>query len=273
MICRRALAAAWFALALPFTTSPVSPAAAETPSTPIRVLFLGNSLTYVGNLPAVFAAVCQASGHVCSVDMIVKGGAALHDRVADRTLERADVANHFDYLVLQEHGGDLIELPDASAKVSAERAAESLAKTARRLGMKPILMGTYQPGPASASLVAAESALAAKLMVAHVSVSNYLDCGKREDSSLRWFYSDGMHPGSDLTLMMAVGLHHEIFGTYPPAAAIDVRAPVYGASSGLTSDRFASAQPVHAGTTSSVHYDAATVQALLAVLRSPCPKS
>jgi hypothetical protein len=272
VIARRAFAAAWFALALPFTTLPVSCAVAQTASAPIRVLFLGNSLTYVGNLPAVFAAVCQASGHVCSVEMIVKGGAALDARVADRTLERAEVAHHFDYLVLQERGGDLIELPDTSAKLRAERAAEALVKMARRLGMKPILMGTYQPGPASASLLAAESVLAAKLKIPHVSVSNYLDCGKRANASLRWFYSDGMHPGSDLTLMMAVGLHHEIFGIYPPAVALDLHAPIYGASSGLTSDRFASAQPARPGSAASIHYDAATVQAVIAVLRSPCPE-
>jgi hypothetical protein len=273
VIGRRTFAAALFAAALAFATPPVSSAVAETASPPIRVLFLGNSLTYVGNLPAVFAAVCHASGHVCPVEMIVKGGAALNARVADRTLERAEVADHFDYLVLQERGGALIELPDASAKLSAERAAEALAKTARRLGMKPILMGTYQPGPASASLIAAESALATQLKIPHVSVSNHLDCGKREDASLRWFYSDGMHPGSDLTLMMAVGLHHEIFGTYPPAVALDVHAPIYGASSGLTSDRFASAQPARAETASSIHYDAATVQAIIAVFRSPCPET
>jgi hypothetical protein len=271
MIGRRALAA-WFVLALPFTALTASAAAAHPSSNPLRVLFLGNSLTYVGNLPAVFAALCEASRHACSVQMIVKGGADLKDRVADRTLERADVANHFDYVVLQERGGELIELPDAAARVSAESAAEALVKSARQSGMKPILMGTYQPGSASASLVAAESALAAKLMVAHVSVSNYLDCGTRQDASLRWFYSDGMHPGSDLTMMMALGLHHAIFGSYPPAIAVEVRAPIYGASSGLTPDKFAGAQAVRAGTVASIKYDAATVQQLIDVLRSACPK-
>ena len=272
MIGRRAIAAVLFAVALPFATLRGSSAVAGTASTPVRVLFLGNSLTYVGNLPAVFAALCQASGHVCSVEMIVKGGATLHDRVADRTLERAEVAHHFDYLVLQERGGDLIELPDAAARVTAETAAETLVKTAHRLGMKPILMGTYQPGPASASLVSAESALSAKRGIPHVSVSNQLECGKRDDASLRWFYADGMHPGSDLTLLMAVGLHHEIFGAYPPAVALEVRAPIYGASSGLTSDKFAGAQSVRPGTASSISYDAATVRSIIDVYRSPCPK-
>jgi hypothetical protein len=268
MVSRRRFAAATLALLLS-----AAAAGAESQGKSVRVLFLGNSITYVGNLPAVFAALCEASGNKCSVEMIVTGGAALHDRVADRSMRRPEVAHGFDYLILQERGGDLIELPDAAAKASAQSAAQKLVADARRLGMKPILLGTYQPGPASASLVAAESAQAAALKMPHVSVSDYLECGKHENASLRWFYADGMHPGSDLTLMMAVGLHHEIFGSYPPAVALDVRAPVYGASSGLTSDRFASAQPVRAGTALSISYDATTVQAVIAVSRRPCPKS
>ena len=272
MFGRRAFVAALLALPLLSGVWPGSAEAADPPASPVRVLFLGNSITYVGNLPAVLASLCDASGHNCSVDMIVKGGAALHDRAIDGSLDRATVAHRFDYVVLQERGGDLIDLPDESARKSAESAAESLVLTAHRLGMKPILLGTYQPWPSSDPLVAAESNLSARLKVPHVAVSNYLECGKRENASLRWLYSDGMHPGSDLTLMMAMALHREIFGSYPKAVPITVRAPIYGASSGLTSESFASAQPVRPGTASSIDYDAATLQSVLGVLQTKCPE-
>jgi hypothetical protein len=268
MLGRRAFNAALLALLLPAAVC-----SADPPAATIRVLFLGNSLTYVGNLPAVFACLCDASGHKCSVEMIVKGGAALHDRAIDGSLDRPDVAQRFDYVVLQERGGDLIDLPDEAARKSAESAAESLVLTARRLGMKPILLGTYQPWPSSDPLVAAESNLSAKLKLPHVAVSNYLECGKRENASLRWLYSDGMHPGSDLTLMMAMALHREIFGSYPPAVPITVRAPIYGASSGLTSESFASTQAVRPGTPTSIDYGATTLQSVSGVLEAKCPKT
>ena len=38
------------------------PAGATQPAVPQRVLFVGNSLTYVGNLPATFAALANANG-------------------------------------------------------------------------------------------------------------------------------------------------------------------------------------------------------------------
>jgi hypothetical protein len=181
MLGRRAFNAALLALVLPAAVC-----SADPPAATVRVLFLGNSITYVGNLPAVFASLCDASGHKCSVEMLVKGGAALRERVID----------------------------------------DSLGK-----------------------------------------------CGKRENASLRWVYSDGMHPGSDLTLMMAMALHREIFGSYPPAVPITVRAPIYGASSGLTSESFASTQPVRPGTATSIDYDAATLQSVLGVLEARCPKT
>src|SRR4051794_10679841 len=48
-----------------------------------RVLFIGNSFTFVNNLPAVFAALGQANGFPIATQMLVKSGAALADRIAD----------------------------------------------------------------------------------------------------------------------------------------------------------------------------------------------
>jgi hypothetical protein len=42
---------------------------------PRRILFIGNSLTYVNNLPSAFASLAPADMHL-SVDMIARAGAA-----------------------------------------------------------------------------------------------------------------------------------------------------------------------------------------------------
>src|SRR5690606_32452557 len=54
-----------------------------------HVLFVGNSLTYVANTPAVYSALAAANGHPTRSDMIVRGGATLAERVADGSVERA----------------------------------------------------------------------------------------------------------------------------------------------------------------------------------------
>jgi hypothetical protein len=54
-----------------------------------KVLFVGNSLTYVGNLPGVFDALAAANGHASSSDMIAAGGATLTHWVEDGAVSRA----------------------------------------------------------------------------------------------------------------------------------------------------------------------------------------
>jgi hypothetical protein len=243
------------------------------PEESTRVLFFGNSVTYVGNLPAVLSALCRASGAQCSTEMIAQGGATLTDRVADGSLERAIAKGHFPYLVLQERGGDIMgaQMNQSGAQQRAESAAATLVQAAREHKMQPVLLGTYQGFPeASAALVSAERALANGLDAAYVPIANYLECGRREDASLRWFDRDGMHPGPELTLLMAVMLYRELFNSSPPATDIVVQAPIYQVSSGLRADEFASAQPVLTGTASSISYDAATVRAVLQLAESQC---
>jgi hypothetical protein len=238
-----------------------------------RVLFLGNSITYVGNLPAVLSAVCEASGHRCPAEMIVQGGGTLSERVADHSLERAAANGPFEFVVLQERGGDLIgaSMTAARAKEAAGTAAATLVSAAHPQAMNPVLLGTYQTEPeASRQLVSAERELAARLDSPYVPISNYLACGRRAHPSMRWFYEDGVHPGPDLTLLMAVLLHREMFGSWPTVRDIEVRAPLYRNPSGLNANGFASAQPVVPGTPVSFIYHAATVRLVLDVARAPC---
>ena len=41
---------------------------------PLHILFVGNSLTYVGNLPAVLESLASSNGKSLQAGMIVKGG-------------------------------------------------------------------------------------------------------------------------------------------------------------------------------------------------------
>ena len=157
------------------------------------------------------------------------------------------------------------------AQERAESAAATLVQAALEHKMQPVLLGTYQGFPeASTALVSAERALASGLDAAYVPISNYLECGRRENASLRWFDRDGMHPGPELTLLMAVMLHRELLDSSPSATQIVVRAPIYQVSSGLSADEFASGQPVLPGTASSITYDVATVRAVLQLVDGQC---
>jgi hypothetical protein len=237
-----------------------------------RLLFLGNSITYAGNLPAVFKAVCDNSSKACSTEMIVEGGATLTQRVGDHSLSKAVETHRFDYLILQERGGDYIALPgEVDNKRLAEKAAEALVRDARRSKLKPILLGTYQGYPQpSNQLVAAEVELGGRLGVPVVPVSARFICGRRDRPSLRWLDADGMHPGPDLTLLMAVLLYRELFGSYPAVMPVSINAPIYGPRNGPRASSFASAQRAPSDLVRTVTYDVATVRAVIDVARGEC---
>ena len=235
------------------------------PTAPLEVLFVGNSLTYVGNTPAVFDALTRASGRPWSSDMIVQGGATLADRVADGSVERAFARKRYAVLVLQERGGHL----DCSVAVAAchrsREAISVLVGLARQAGAAVHLLGTYQGHPYfSKGIVAAESAAASEAGIGYLEVSESLQRYRAEAPDIGWNAPDGMHPGPALALLNAVLLHRAVLGAWPQPDAFTVDAPIYGASSGLTPEVRGAADPPPIDTMPrAIDYPAETLRRLL----------
>lgn len=256
----------WFTVGLVFAICACS--GTGRPADDIDVLFVGNSLTYVGNLPAVFDAVSRANGQDTSSDMIVAAGATLTDRVNDGSVERALSKGHYSFVILQERGGDFMCDFGPQACEDARQSLESLAAMARRRGAVPVLVGTYQGDPrASEAIVQAESSAALGLGVNYISVSDRLQRGRLSEPEMEWFAADGLHPGHDLVLMEALLLYEHLFDTSPTSAGLVVEAPMYSASSGLTPDlRSASDSAPRVGTSFGKQYDSERVNRLVNLL-------
>ena len=235
---------------------------------PDRVLFVGNSLTYVGNLPATFSALASVNDHSVNSDMIVSGGATLSDRVADGSVARALAAHSYTALVLQERGGDLMCSfgPDSCAQ--SRKAIKVLANLPRKKGVTVVLLGTYQSLPLpSRRLVQEESSAAADAGIPYIDVSERLQRLRSKAPELVWFYTDGNHPGKDLVLLDAILLYKQLLGSYPIARSFTVNAPIYTSSSGLTEAlRAADSAPPKADTPRDVSYASATVDKILAIV-------
>ncbi len=242
----------WILLLMLAFAVPVT--AAEPP--PQRVLFVGNSLTYVGNLPATFAALVNASGQPVDSHMIVRGGATLSQRVADDSVQKALAALKPDVLVLQERGGDLIGAFGHTAEEESRKAIGALTQAGHDAGARVLLLGSYQSSPGvSVRLVQRESQAAAEGGATYVAISEHLRQLSAEVPTAAWFDADGMHPGPALALLNAIQLHRELYGSVP-VRSFDVSAPIYLPKSGLESAlRNADAPPPLADTPMHIHYD------------------
>ncbi len=221
-------------------------------------LFVGNSLIYVGNTPAVLDAMRAENGKFVASDMIVKGGATLTQRLEDGSVARALASKRYTALVLQERGGDLVCAFGPSSCVESRAAIKSLASLAAKEGAKAYLLGSYQADPdASIAIVAAESAAAAEAGIPYIEISQKLQSLRAASPLLEWMAPDGMHPGLGLALPNAASVYHALVGQPPARSALKVKAPIYGTTSGLTESlRAAEDPPPLPATPASIAYPA-----------------
>lgn len=202
----------------------------------MRIIFIGKSLTYVNNLPAVVTSLAAVNGRTVRTSMLVKGGATLTQWLNSGAVPRALAAAHYDYVVLQERGNDFA---CGFGPQACKDARHALAQIARDHGARPVLMGTYQVShDASEALVAAESKAAATNDVPYIDVSRPLNAGRERIPYDNWFAKAG-HPGHALVLLEAVLLYRQLYGASPTAQAVSVRAPMF-----VPGSKFALPDPV-----------------------------
>jgi hypothetical protein len=195
---------------------------------PVRVLFIGNSLTYTGNLPAVFVELAATNKKRIITSMIANGGATLSDHLRNDKLKQALTDEHFDNIVLQERGGDFICAFGPESCINARIATTELTKLSSNNGANVLLLGTYQPNPGvSVELVKAERAAGKNAGIAVISVSNHFQMATKVAPSGKWLHKDKAHPGNALVLLKAVLLYHQIFGEFPNPVGFRVNAPIF----------------------------------------------
>jgi hypothetical protein len=206
---------------------------------PLQVLFVGNSLTYVGNLPAVLESLASSNGKSLQAGMLVKGGATLTQWLDSGAVPKALQTRRYDYVVLQERGNDFACGFGPQVCEDSRHALHALAGIVRKAGAKPILMGTYQVSHnASEALVAAESKAARANDLTYLAVSKRLNLGRERVPYDDWFAKAG-HPGHALVLLEAVLLYQQMYGVLPEAKALEVRAPMF-----VPGSKFAPPAPV-----------------------------
>ena len=80
----------------------VSVSLASTAQVTKRVLFLGNSLTYVNNLPQMIADAALSTGDILIFDSYCPGGYKLYQHYADVNTRNKIMMGNWDYVVLQD---------------------------------------------------------------------------------------------------------------------------------------------------------------------------
>jgi hypothetical protein len=186
------------------------------PVAPLRVLFVGNSLTYTNDLPGMVAAL--GNGAV-ETGMIAVPNAGLEDHWRDAAVQRELASGRWDVVVMQQGPSSLRE-----SRAELMRWSVRLADAVRGTGGRPALLMVWPPedrrqylGTVIESYQAAARACSCELLPAGVA---WREAWKR-DRSVRLYGRDGFHPGVGGSYLAALVVWGLLTGSSVSSSLID----------------------------------------------------
>ncbi len=210
------------------------PLLASAGKEPLRVLFVGNSYSYVNDLPMLFRALVRSQNAQRDVETeaFVTPGGFLNERWREGIVQRYLKSNRVDVLVLQEAGGwlrcaDHPSLRTSFACTDSLRTHKRYAELAAKLGVRTVILGTWgadvreqsQISRVTRRLSKAIDALPADAGEAIVEL-------RRLDPSIEIFTDRVLHPTPEVSMLAAIMLYTAIEGWLPEPHAIDLRQPL-----------------------------------------------
>ncbi len=229
--------------------SGAAPTCAPGDGSCLRVLFIGNSYTYVNDLPGTLANLARAGGHTIQTDSLVAGGATLADHLADPATTPKLDSLMWNFVVLQEQS----ETPAVESwrESTMYPAVRTLVAMVRQRDETPILFMTWahRDGLPDNGLPDYESmqqsidrgyvSIAAELLapVAPVGVTWFVV--RRQNPDIDLWQDDGSHPSTAGTYLAACVFYAALFRQSPEGL---------GFTDGLSTDAASVLQKAAAGT-------------------------
>ncbi|MDR3544328.1 MAG: SGNH/GDSL hydrolase family protein [Candidatus Limnocylindrales bacterium] len=190
----------------------------------VRVLFLGNSYTYVNDLPTVFRDLARAGGRNVETGMVANGGETLAQHAASSDSLGAIRGSPWQFVVLQEQS----EIPALASAWQTQMfpAAETLVATIRSVAATPVLLETWahrdglpDQGLDYAAMQAAITqgyrSLGATLGVAVAPAGEAWQSVLQANPTIALWQADGSHPSPAGTYLAACVLYDRIFDASP----------------------------------------------------------
>lgn len=208
---------------VPLVPTPLPPTPAVTGTT--WVLFVGNSLTFVNDLPGVLAQLARSGGLEVEVDMSAQGGWTCADHATSAvTLDKIEQQD-WDFVILQEQ---------STLPALADRREEQMVPAVRLLdekiragGANTILFMTWgrrdgQPGAGFQDF----GEMQAHLQAGYMEVADELDAwvapvgvawqhALAQEPQLSLWQGDGLHPAQEGTYLSACVFYAILFQQSP----------------------------------------------------------
>jgi hypothetical protein len=178
---------------------------------PLRVLYVGNSLTAANDLPHLVATLGARAGTTIEYDVRAPGGYALEDHWTQTDIQGVIAAGRYDWVVLQQGPSSL---PESGENLRVW--ARTFADAARAAGGRAAL---YTVWPESYRRGALDAVIGNYRQAARDSGSALFPAGAawktawQVEPSLRLYGADGFHPSRLGTYLAALVIYAGLTGT------------------------------------------------------------
>jgi hypothetical protein len=188
-----------------------------TQPNPTRILFVGNSLTYANDLPAMVCAMARSAGRQAICESVAKPDYGLEEHWNDGEARRA-IARKWDVVVLQQGPSALPE--SRRLLISYTRRFDAEIKKA---GARTAL---YMVWPSRARIGDLQGVIQSYAVAADDVKGLLLPAGDAwraawaADKALPLYGPDGFHPSPMGTHLAALVIYEQIFSSPPPAVPV-----------------------------------------------------
>jgi hypothetical protein len=179
-----------------------------------RILFIGNSLTYTNDLPALVCRLAVAGGKQAVCESVAEGGYALEDHFADgRALQR--LRNEQWSIVVLQQGPSALE----ESRINLREWTAKFAELIRAAGGQPALYAVWPEKARSFDFPRVSQSY--RLAAADVG-GLFFPAGDawlaawRRDPALALYSADDFHPSTIGSYLAALVIYRVIWGELPP---------------------------------------------------------
>ena len=190
-----------------------------------RVLFIGNSYTFVNDLPNTFAKLAKSGGHKVEVGMSAQGGWKLADHIGSSETLNLLNSTKWNFVVLQEQS----QIPSVQQVRNQEMypAARELVQKIKDIGARPIFFITWahRDGMPENGMINYES-MQSQINYGYMEIAQELNApiapvglawsiAVKEHPELNLWQEDGSHPTEQGTYLAACVFYAVIFYESP----------------------------------------------------------
>ncbi len=191
---------------------------------PLRVYFMGNSYTFVNDLPRTFATLAASGGHQVETRTDAAGGELLQGHASDASALAALRATRWSFVVLQEQS-EVPAFEESKLRVMYP-AARRLVLAARAAGVTPAFLMTWGHAHGLPEAALDYSGMQARIGHAYVEIAREVRAPvapvglawqqvHRQYPELALWQSDGSHPSVAGTYLAACVLYATLLGASP----------------------------------------------------------